>query len=210
MENIEKSTEKAREFYQALQRHDVGKNIYAIRSFKFYDMTGSEFAALVKALNYVPTSTTVKIFQRISVGTIIYHSAVYKRASSRNSYTVLYMYMENNILLAEQVKFYFQHHFRANTNCDESCTGTSNFAKVMKMPRDTEHPPIVRDPFTKATGFHLTIAKAPSRDPELVAVPLSNISQKCIIIQLRDSATAYVTYFPNRWTGCCHPCQWGI
>lgn len=161
-------------------------------------MTGSEFEALVKALNYAPTSTTFKMFQRICVGTTIYHSAEYKRVTSRNLHTVLYM--ENGILQVEQVKFYFQHHFCENTNCNIRCTGTtSNFAMVMKMPRETEYPPIVRDPITKATGFHLTLVKAPSRESDFVAVPLSNISKKCIFIHLNDCATAYVTYFPNRW-----------
>ena len=58
---------------------------------------------------------------------------------------------------------------------------------VMKMPRETDHPPIVMDPITKATGFHLTLVKAPSRESELVAVPLSGISKKMYfyrIIQL--------------------------
>lgn len=102
--DIEKSTEKAYKLYQAMQRYNSGTNetlldrgIYAIGSLKYYNMTGSEFEALVKALNYVPTSTTVKMFQRIRVGrTTIYHSAEYKRVTSRNSYTVLYM--ENGIL----------------------------------------------------------------------------------------------------------------
>lgn len=70
---------------------------------------------------------------------------------------------------------------------------------VMKMPRETDHPPIVMDPITKATGFHLTLVKVPSRESELVAVPLSSISEKCIFIQLSNCAIAYVTYFPNRW-----------
>ena len=189
-----------------MQRYNSGTNetlldrgIYAIGSLKYYNMTGSEFETLVKALNYVPTSTTVKMFQRIRVGrTTIYHSAEYKRVTSRNSYTVLYM--ENGILQVGQVKFYFQHHFCENTNCDGRCTSKiSNFAMVMKMPRETEHPPIVMDPITKATGFHLTLLKAPSRESELVAVPLSSISKKCIFIQLSNCAIAYVTYFPNRW-----------
>ena len=188
-----------------MQRHNSGTNetlldrgVYAIGSLKYYNMTGSEFEALVKALNYVPTSTSIKMFQRIRVETTIYHSAEYKRVTSRNSYTVLYM--ENGILQVGQVKFYFQHHFCENTNCNGRCTGaTTNFAMVMKMPRETEHPPIVRDPITKATGFHLTLVKAPSRESELVAVPLCNISKKCIFIHLNDCATAYVTYFPNRW-----------
>ena len=192
--DIEKSTEKAYKLYQAMQRYNSGTNetlldrgIYAIGSLKYYNMTGSEFEALVKASNYVPTSTTVKMFQRIRVGrTTIYHSAEYKRVTSRNSYTVLYM--ENGILQVGQVKFYFQHHFCESTNCDGRCTRkTSNFAMVMKMPRETEHPPIVMDPITKATGFHLTLVKAPSRESELVAVPLSGISKKMYfyrIIQL--------------------------
>ena len=98
------------------------------------------------------------------------------------------------------MKFYFQHHFCENTNCDGRCRRkTSNFAMVMKMPRETDHPPIVMDPITKATGFHLTLVKVPSRESELVAVPLSSISEKCIFIQLSNCAIAYVTYFPNRW-----------
>ena len=47
---------------------------------------------------------------------------------------------------------------------------------------------IVMDPITKATGFHLTFVKAPSRESELVAVLLSGISKKCIFIELSNCA----------------------
>lgn len=199
------STEKAKQFYKKLLRYSSGANetvlqrgIYAIGSFKYDDMTGSETAALCKALNYAPCSTTVKLFQRIRIGTSIYHSAEYKRVVSRNSYTVLYK--DNDVFLFGQVKYDFQHHFCANTDCDgRSCGTTSNFAMIKELPRETSQPSLVRDPLTKATGFHVAVVKAP-REPEiLVAVPLTNILQKCIFIQFRDSDSAYISHFPNRW-----------
>lgn len=161
-------------------------------------MTGSETAALFKALNYAPCSTTVKMFQRIRIGTSIYHSAEYKRVVSRNSYTVLYK--DNDVFLFGQVKFYFQHHFCANIDRDgRSCGTTSNFAMITELPREPSQPSLVRDPVTKATGFHVAVVKAP-RGPEiLVAVLLTNILQKCIFIQFRDSDSAYISHFPNRW-----------
>ena len=202
--DIEKSSEKAQQFYNKLQRYNSGTNetvlqtgIYAVGSFKYYDMTGPEIAALLKTLNYAACSTTVKRFQRIRIGTSVYHSAEYKQVISRNSYTVLYQ--DKNVLHFGQVKFYFQHHFCVNTDVDGSCGTTSNLAMITELPRETTHPSIVRDPVTKATGFHLAVVKV-SREPEvLVAVPLTNIFQKCTFIQFRDSDKAYISHFPNRW-----------
>ena len=63
--------------------------------------------------------------------------------------------MENGILQVGQVKLQIA--------MDVVREQHQTLRWVMKMRRETEHPPIVMDPITKATGFHLTLVKAPSR-----------------------------------------------
>lgn len=137
----------------------------------------------------VDSLNEVKFFTRVEIRDRIIHSRAYKRVSVRNSYTV--SYKDNNKIKYGQVEVFVQ----ASSPQNDSI----QYAAVIL-------------PFLKQTGFvcptnevlgvcpvtHIVCWYPPLND-HCVLVPIDNIEDICVCMELRDtgSPVVYIAHFPN-------------
>lgn len=137
----------------------------------------------------VDSLSEVKFFTRVQIGGRIIHSRAYKRVSVRNSYTV--SYKDSGKIKYGQVEV---------------------FVQASSLRNDSVQYAAVILPFLEQTGFvcptyevlgvcpvtHI-VCWYPPLDDQCVLVPIDNIEDICVCMELRDtgSPVVYIAHFPN-------------
>ena len=137
----------------------------------------------------VDSLNEVRFFARVQIRGRIIHSRAYKRVSVRNAYTV--SYKDNNEIKYGQVEVFVQ----ASSPRNDSV----QYAAVIL-------------PFLQQTGFvcptyevlglcpvtHIVCCYPPLND-QCVLVPIDNIEDICVYMELRDTVlpVVYIAHFPN-------------
>lgn len=136
----------------------------------------------------VDSLNEVKFFTRVQIRGRIIHSLVYKRVSVRNSYTV--SCKDGNQIRYGQVEVFVQASSPPNNSVKHA-------AVVLPFQEQTgficqEHEVFGVCPVTHIVGWY------PPVNDQCILIPIDNIKDLCICMEIRDTGLVYITHFPNK------------
>ncbi|XP_028407832.1 uncharacterized protein LOC114530409 [Dendronephthya gigantea] len=167
---------------------------FAIGGASWRQLSPVEFDMFSKTFGSVPPNMKVQTFSRIRKAKCIYHSKMYKRVQSRNSYTIRFADQDNESGYG-LIEYFAQ--FKPVCLCVEvECKCPSfNFAVVSTLSKINMS--LIDDDITHATVPNIIVV-APTEPNKIQIIDIAKIQNKCTYMEFCDSPHhVFLAQFPN-------------
>ena len=191
--------------YQAmkgtLDRNDFNlqDNIFMVGGSGKRKLSVKEMEAVSQYLGHIPQHYIT--FNRIRIGSEIFHSRSYKRVHARNSFTIASR-QKNGEIKIFQVAFYIQlflfceQHPDMRTSCKCKSVNVA-ITNLLKKHSDPAVCTISTDKLSGADVSHIQVLHRASSD-EFLVVPLESIQYKCVYVDMDEQKNVvYACRMPN-------------
>ena len=167
-------------------KFNLGVDTYSLgmsKSTKVANLSRIAKLALQEVLSIGNMFDRIVVFSRICKSGSVYHSRSYNRPAKRNSYTVLFSVPLQNYSSFGQVEYYV----KVANDLDDNSTHTYAMVK-----------PFVLHSIIKNRFVRCHIHRVEPVEDELVAIPIQNITRKCVYMLTRSNEH-FVSPLPNNY-----------
>ncbi|XP_071795450.1 uncharacterized protein [Asterias amurensis] len=177
---------------------EIQEGIYIVGSFTDPNTCNYEeyFPVLFKQFGNI---RHVKYFKRVSIRGNVFHSKSYMAVKKRNSYTVLYRNNESNEcgLICTYVTFIQQCQKPSYCSAKCFCKVPLYFAIVEQLKKNFAFQFIDKANDESTSNIHVTPFLKDYR--KLVVVPLTDVIQKCVWLDVGLEEANFLSVFPNNY-----------
>ncbi|XP_028417094.1 uncharacterized protein LOC114541355 [Dendronephthya gigantea] len=167
---------------------------FAIGGASWRQLSPVEFDMFSKTFGSVPPNMKVQTFSRIRKAKCIYHSKMYKRVQSRNSYTIRFADQDNESGYG-LIEYFAQ--FKPVCLCVEVECKCPNFNFAVVSTLSKINMSLIDDDITHATVPNIIVV-APTETNKIQIIDIAKIQNKCTYMEFCDSPHhVFLAQFPN-------------